>query len=193
MTRTTIECPQCSERLAVRQSAWGKTVPCPACRWPIAVPHPDHRPTPPAVLDRQGDILAAYHERLVGLYERTTVAIEEFRSRRSAEQIESERLIEEDTRRVACLVEIAKTELQVILDSAERAARRARREAAAEPRKKLRKHFPNHLRCPHCGKKVRYKTRGAGQHQNCPNPECGRPVFLPSTSESFWQAIDRNK
>ncbi len=193
MTRATIECPQCNQRLAVPQSAWGKTIPCPACHWPIAVPHPDRQPPSAEVLAEQTDILADYHQRLVVLYERTTILIEQIRTRQAAAQIEIETFVDDETQRVAVLVEIARTELQTIIDAAERAARRAAREAAVAPRKKLRRHFPHETHCPHCGRRLRYKNRGAGKQENCPNPKCGQPIRLPSVSESFWQAIDRNE
>ena len=40
-----IECPHCKSVLSVTEQAYGKTLPCPACTEPLAVPQPDALPT----------------------------------------------------------------------------------------------------------------------------------------------------
>ena len=180
MKGTTIECPRCKRPISVPRPEFGKSLPCPVCGWSIAILHPQIPPPADVILEQQDDVLVDYHDRLVELYERTTPLIEAVRARRSVAEAAIRDALDSEWRRMLCLVESARTQMNAIVNAAEQAARRVKSAAR----------FPNKLHCPHCRRTVRYKDRAAGRSLRCPNPLCGRPITIPSLSERFWQAVN---
>jgi ssDNA-binding Zn-finger/Zn-ribbon topoisomerase 1 len=174
MKGTTIECPHCNRFLSVPESAFGKSLPCPGCRWPIAIPHPDVPPPSEIILERQQDIVAGYYQRLDELNESARVFGRAISERRTATESEINDFVEGDRQRILYLIKNAKIQAKAIIDAAEKIADRIKFETR----------FPKKHTCPYCRKTVRYKDRGAGMSLRCPNRKCGRSIPLPSFLES---------
>ena len=181
MKGTTVVCPQCRRHLSAPPAAVGRSLECGACGATIAILHPPAALSVDVVLERQDDVLVDYHDRLIGLYERTTTLIEVVRARRAVAETATKDALDIERRRLLYLVESARTQLEAIVGAAEQAASRAG----------FATRFPNKLRCPHCRRMLRHKDRAAGMSLRCPNPICGAPIIIPSLDERFWQAVNQ--
>lgn len=181
MKGTTVVCPHCKSHLSAPAAAIGGSLECGACGATIAVLHPHAPLSADVVLERPDDILVDYHDRLIGLYERTTKLIEAVRARRAVAEVATKDALDTERRRILDLVGSARTQLKAIVGAAEQAASRAG----------FAIRFPNKLRCPHCRRMLRYKDRAAEMSLRCPNPICRATIVIPSLDERFWQAVNQ--